>query len=209
MKKTYFALLFLPLAAFVFAEPQTAEDIEVKVQIAGENVTVDLNMTVAATRQETWAVLTDFAHMPDFVSNVKESKVLSTEGDTLRIFQRGSATYGPVSFKFETTRELKLDPFDTIHSRLVSGTMRKMDGTTRLVEEGTKTRIIYHAESIPGTWVPPMIGKAFIAHETREQFREMRNEIIRRKQSTKPSVPHIAGRPIWQGAPFSFTFLKT
>lgn len=198
MKKTYFALLFLPLAAFVFATPQTNEDIDVKVQVSDGNVTVDLNMAVAASRPETWAVLTDFDHMSSFVYNVKESKVLSVKGDTLLVFQRGTAAYGPVSFKFETTRELKLDPFDTIHSRLISGTMRKMDGTTRLVEEKANTRIIYHAKSIPGTWIPPVVGKAFIAHETREQFREMRNEIIKRKQSSRQPSRQIAGKTIRQ-----------
>ncbi len=196
MIKPYLALLLLPLATFGFAGSQIDENIEVKVQVAGESVTVDLFMTVAATRQETWAVLTDFDHMTGFVSNVKESKVLSVKEDTLRVFQRGVATYGPISFKFETTRELKLDPFDTIHSHLISGTMRKMDGTTRLVEEGARTRVIYHTDSIPDVWIPPVVGKVFIAHEAREQFREMRNEIIKRKQTTQQPHRLIADKSI-------------
>lgn len=198
MKKPYFALLLLPLAALVFVEPQTGDPIEIKVQVAGENVAVDLNMIVPANRQETWAVLTDFDHMSGYISNVKESKVRNVAGDTLRISQRGVAKYGPISFKFEATRELKLDPFDTIHSRLVSGTVRKMDSTTRLVGEGTRTRVLYHAESIPGTWIPPLVGKFFIGHEIREHFREMRNEIIKRKQSSQQPSRQIAGKSIWQ-----------
>jgi len=65
---------------------------------------------------------------------------------------------------------------------LISGNMRKMEGMTKLDDEGEQTRIIYHAESIPGVWIPPVVGKVFIAHESREQFQEMRDEIIRRKQ---------------------------
>ena len=68
------------------AEPGVDEDIEVKVKIAGESVTVDLSLVVPATRQEVWSVLTDFRHMADFISNLKESRVISTSGNTLKIF---------------------------------------------------------------------------------------------------------------------------
>ena len=183
MKKHFLLLLMWSfLMTTAFADTQHDKDIEVKVQVAGETVIVDASLVFPATRQQVWAVLTDFGHMAAFISNLKESKVISTSGDTLNIFQRGSAQYGPVTFPFESTRELRLTPFDKIQSHLISGNMRKMEGMTKLVDEGGQTRIIYHAESIPGVWIPPIVGKVFIAHETREQFQEMRDEIIRRKQ---------------------------
>ncbi len=194
MKKSPF-LLFMWLVLFMataLAEPQQDEGIEVKVQVVGENVIVDLSLVVPATRQQVWAVLTDFDHMAGFISNLKESKVVSTSADTMKVFQRGSAKYGPIKFLFESTREMQLAPFDKIQSRMISGNMRKMEGTTQLVDEGAQTRIIYHTDSIPGVWIPPIVGKVFIEHEIREQFREMRDEIIRRKQSTTQG-PQVAG----------------
>lgn len=172
--------------AAALADPRQNKDIEVKVQIAGENVIIDLSFVVPATRQDVWAVLTDFEHMAGFVSNLKESKVVSISGDALKIFQRGSAKYGPVSFPFESTREMRLIPFDKIQSHMISGNMHKMEGTTQLVDEGEQTRIIYHTDTIPGVWIPPIVGKVFIEHETREQFQEIRNEIIKRKQASAP-----------------------
>ncbi len=185
MKKLSLLLLMLPalfIATAFAADPSQDERIDVKVQIAGENVIIDLSLAVPATRQQVWAVLTDFDNMASFISNLKESKVLSTSADTIKVFQRGSAKYGPISFPFETTREMQLSPFDKIRSRMISGNMRKMEGTTQLVDEGAQTRIIYHTDSIPGVWIPPIVGKVFIEHEIREQFREIRNEIIKRKQ---------------------------
>jgi hypothetical protein len=130
--------------------------------------------------------------MADFITNLKESRVLSTSADITKVFQRGSAKYGPIKFPFESVREMRLDPFDKIQSHMLSGNMRKMEGTTQLVDEGAQTRIIYHTDSIPGVWIPPIIGKTFIEHEIREQFMEIRNEIIKRKQ--KPSQDsHVAG----------------
>ncbi|MBI5435654.1 MAG: SRPBCC family protein [Nitrosomonadales bacterium] len=169
--------------AAAFADPRHDEDIEVKVRVAGGNVIVDLSLVVPATRQQVWAVLTDFDHMAGFISNLKESRVVSTSADTTKVFQRGSAKYGPISFPFESTREMQLTPFDKIRSHMISGNLLRMEGTTQLVDEGAQTRIIYHTDSIPGVWIPPIVGKVFIEHEIREQFQEMRNEIIKRKQA--------------------------
>ncbi len=194
MKKLSLLLFMLPALFIVtaFADSQQDERIEIKVQVTGENVIVDLSLLVPATRQQVWAVLTDFDHMASFISNLKESKVISTSADTLKVFQRGSAKYGPISFPFESTREMQLAPFDKIRSHMISGNMRKMEGTTQLVDEGAQTRIIYHTDSIPGVWIPPIVGKVFIEHEIREQFREIRNEIVKRKQEPG-QVQQVAG----------------
>ncbi len=164
------------------ADSLEAKDIEVKVNMAGENIIVDVTFSVSATQQEVWAVLVDFDHMADFVSNLKESKVVSVSGNTLTIFQRGAAIYGPVSYPFESTRKIRLMPFHKIRTHLISGNMRKMEGTTHLVDEGGRTRVIHHTDTIPDLWIPSVLGKVFIEHEMREQFQEMRNEIIKRKR---------------------------
>lgn len=179
--KRFLALLLLLAAASADAQPD--EEIAVNVQIDGEVVSVEASLAVPATRQQVWDVLTDFAHMAGFVSNLKESRVESSSGDTLKIFQSGVAQYGPITFPFRSLREIRLTRLERIQSRLISGSMRKMEGMTRLDDEGAQTRIQYHAESIPGAWIPPLVGKVFIEHETREQFREIRNEILKRKHS--------------------------
>ena len=180
--KLFFLLLFALVMASAGADPQHDQDIEVKVQVVGEEVLVDLSLSVAATREQVWAVLTDFEHMSGFISNLTESKELNHSGNVVTVFQRGSAQYGPLSFKFESTRELQLTPYDKIQSHLLSGSMRKLEGMTQLLDEGVQTRILYHTDSIPGVWIPPLLGKTFIEHEIREQFQEMRDEILRRKR---------------------------
>lgn len=185
--KTFGSLLVmgsvLALQAAFAGTPQN-ENIEVKVQITGQNVSVDLSLVVPATRRQVWAVLTDFEHMSSFVSNLKESKVIGTSGPALKIFQRGSASYGLIDFSFESTREILLTPYDKIESHMISGSVSKMDGTTQLVEEDGGTRIIYHTDTIPGRWLPPIAGRHFIEHETREQFQEIRDEILKRESSS-------------------------
>ena len=183
MKKVFFLLIIIPMLSIgtVQADSSSNEDVDIKVQIVGENVIVDISLLVPATREQVWAVLTDFDHMSGFVSNLKESKVIGTVGPMRKIFQRGSASYGLINFPFESTREMLLTPFEKIQSHMVSGNMLKMEGSTLLTEEGGETRVVSHTESIPGNWIPPVAGKIFIEHETREQFQEIRTEILKRK----------------------------
>ncbi len=58
--------------AAAFADPRQDEGIEVKVQVAGGNVIVDLSLVVPATRQQVWAVLTDFDHMAGFDAAIND-----------------------------------------------------------------------------------------------------------------------------------------
>jgi hypothetical protein len=191
MRKTSFPLLMCSVLfmAAALAEPPQDTDIAVKVHIARDNVTVDVILAIPATRREVWVVMTDFEHMADFFSNLKESKIVSISEDLLKIFQRGSATFGPINFPFESTREIRLIHFDEIRSRMISGNMRKMEGTTQLIDEGGQTRIIYHTDTIQEIWIPSIIVKVFIENEIREQFRELRNEIMKRKRALTSSIP--------------------
>jgi len=201
MNRTIFLLIIVSSLSMTpaLAEALQDDEIDVAVKITGEDVVVDLSLVVSANRQQVWAVLTDFDHMASFVSNLKESKVVATSGLTQKIYQRGAASYGLIDFPFESTREIRLTPYDTIRSHMISGNMRKMEGTTRLVDENGRTRIIFHTDTVPGHWMPPIAGKLFIEHETREQFLEIRNEIVKRKSSSvilneKPTLTsHASG----------------
>lgn len=177
-----FCMALLCMPAPSRADERHDADIEVSVLVEDGNVSVDVHLPVAASRELVWAVLTDFAHMASFVSNVRASKVMSSQGNTLVIQQSGTAQYGPLSFDFDSIREVRLTPWDSIESRQISGNMRKMLGLTRLSEKDGMTLVDYHADSIPGNWIPPLLGKTFIAHEVREQFQQLRDEMLRRKQ---------------------------
>jgi carbon monoxide dehydrogenase subunit G len=165
------------------AEPASEQDIEVRVELEGDLVRIDTSFHVDATPQEAWAVMNDYDRAVGFISDLDESRVLARDGDTMRVYQKGKAKIGPFSFPMEIVREIRLVPFESTQSHLVSGSMKRLDVTTRLAPEGSGTRITGHTESIPEVWIPPLVGRLFIAHETREKFRELRDEILRRKQT--------------------------
>jgi uncharacterized membrane protein len=160
-----------------------------QVRIEGEWVWVEASFTVPASRAEVWEVLTDFEHMPHFISNLEVSKVLARDGAVLRVYQKGSAHRGLLEFPFEVLREVRLSPMRRIESHLISGSMKRQEGVTELVAEGGQTRVVFHGESVPGVWIPPVAGKPFIEAEIREQFGELEAEILRRRPPASDRVP--------------------
>lgn len=172
------ALTAAPVRA---AESEAATPITVTAVKNGESVIVDAEFSVAVPPKQAWAVLTDFGHMADFISNVKQSSITERHDNRLRVAQQGSARHGPLHFDFDSIREIELTPVTKIVSHVVSGSVKKLDGTTLLTPDGNGTHVVYHAESVPNTYVPPGLGTMFIENETRHQFEEMRTEMLRRK----------------------------
>jgi ribosome-associated toxin RatA of RatAB toxin-antitoxin module len=172
--------------AWCFAVAATADAVqdqetEIQIKKSGETLIVDVNLSVPASPHETWDVLTDYDHMAQFLPNLQFSKIIEAAGNKILVSQKGQVTYGPLSFSFDSVREVVLTPYSEIRSQVISGSIKQASGTTRLLPDGEETRIVHHSESVPGIWVPPLIGKKIIASEIRQQYGEMRKEIMRRK----------------------------
>jgi hypothetical protein len=174
--------LFCLFAIHAHADSDKAIDVAVRIQ--GDEAVVDVSFHVRVTPQEAWAVMTDYDHATAFISKLEKSVILSRTDETLLVSQKGTMGYGPFSLKLETVSEIRLIPFKKMQARLISGNMKKNDATTRLVADAAGTRIAYHMESIPDAWMPPIIGRALIEFETRARFRQLVEEMLRRKALT-------------------------
>jgi hypothetical protein len=179
---TLFALFSAPAQA----NPDRAIDVEVRMQ--GKEVFVDVRFHVPATPQQAWAVMTDYDHATQFISKLEKSEILSRTSDSLLVSQKGTMGWGPFSVPLETVMEVRLTPYETVRGHLVSGNMKKNESTTRLIADAAGTSVVYHLESIPEVWIPPLIGRAMVEMETRARFRQLVEEILRRKAlaDTKP-----------------------
>ena len=158
------------------------KDIYISIQNNGEHIVVDAYFTVPVNSQLVWETLTDFDNIPSFISSVQSSEIINRAGNTLHVTQNSVIKFSVATFNFESVREVNLIPFQKIKERMISGNMRKMEETTQIIPEGNQTRIVYHANIIPDIWILKYIGHVFIEDEAREQFQEIRDEIIRRKK---------------------------
>jgi carbon monoxide dehydrogenase subunit G len=184
------ALAALALGATLLGAPAAASedpDIDVNVLVQGPEVTVDVNFLVPATQQEVWAVLTDYDNASRFITNLEKSAILSRSTDMMVVSQKGTVSLGPFVVTVDSVSEIRLKPPETMQSRMLSGSMKSHAATTRLSAEAGGTRIVHRARSNPDVWIPPVIGSAMIRHEAQLRFRQLYDEILRRKTGAGPA----------------------
>jgi hypothetical protein len=176
-------LCALPLALPAFTPNG---DIVVNVRKEGAGVAIDVVCPVDAPWQIVWDVMTDYAHMPEFISNIQYSVVEEQNGNILHVRQKGKASRGPITLSYEMLREVELVPESEIRSRLISGDLKSSDFVTKIVQAGDHIDIVNNGRYVPKMWVPPVIGPAMIEAETQKQFGEFRAEILRRSAMARP-----------------------
>ena len=165
-------------------------DIHIVIHNDGEKIVINAYYTVPANSQLVWDTLTDFDNLSSFISGVRSSKIINKTGNTLRVAQTVEIRLSGVSFDFESVGEVHLVPFKEFTTRMISGNMSKMHETTKITSDGEQTHISYHADIVPNMWILRYIGHTFIETETRERLQQVRNEIIRKKISTR-RTPNI------------------
>ena len=181
--------LIIPTAAalaIAFAMPATAQDVTVQVQKNGDAFEVRAEFRVPATVTESWEVLTDYDNMEKIVSNVDASRIQNRNGNTFEVAQKSHVKAGLLSVSLDSVRQVTLTPPKEIKSTLLKGNLKSSDFTTRVFEEGTQTRV-----TAEGTFVPTALGAATISvdsvvNSTRQQYKELRDEILRRKNGQPP-----------------------
>jgi hypothetical protein len=176
------ALLLVPLAA------SAADDRDIAVAVAktGEGIYVKVDCPVKAPRAIVWEVLTDYDHMAAFLPNVTQSVVRMRMGNRLRVFQKGRASRGPLSISYESVRDIELSPTTEVRSRIIEGDNMPATFVTRIEERDGELHIVHTGNYTPSMWVPPGIGPALIEAETRRQYADIRNEILRRAARASP-----------------------
>ena len=147
----------------------------------GSGFSVDVQMHAPVPPALAFAVLTDFEHMAQFIPDLHSSQVQERQGTVLVVAQQGTARWGPVSMAFDAVRELRLNPPIEIRSRLLRGSMKRLDSLMQLEEVAGGTLLRYHAEGEPGQWFPPVVGPALVRQETADQFNAMLREMQRRR----------------------------
>ena len=162
------------------------KDIAIVVIKIDDAFIVDATLEVPAKLRNVWDVLTDFDHMPAFLSNLTSSSVIKRVGNLLLVRQAGLARFGVFSFEFQSEREIRLEPMRRIISKSVSGTYKRMESETSLTSTGQSVQVKYHAEIVPDSTLARMFGAPFMRHEVEEQFTFMLDEMKRREHPAGP-----------------------
>lgn len=167
---------------------QAAEPtVVIAVAQADEGFLVDASMEVPVSQTIAWEVMTDFEHMSAIFSNVKASRVIRREGNTLVTRQEGVARFGFLSMPYDSEREIRLEPMRRILARDIGGSLKRMESETLILPHEQGVHIRYHAEIVPDSFLGRLFGPAFASHVIEEQFLAMAGEMLRRKSRADPA----------------------
>ena len=180
------------------AAPPGGRDMVVRAQKDGAGFEVYVEFTVAATVDETWAVLTDYDRMAEIVSSIDSSRIVKRDGNQLEVAQKSHATAGPLKFSTSNLRQVELVPKREIRSRLVKGDLKASDFTTRIIDEGPVMRVIAQGKFVPGALSGSAISLEALEAQSRRQYEELRAEILRRK-ANEPPPPCLLAKTCVQG----------
>lgn len=160
-----------------------APDDAVAVSVAREadHILLSAEFRVPVDVRTAWSVLTDFAHMPEFLPGLKESLVLAHNGQRLTVQQKGESTVGLFSMEYESLRAIELKPYQSIRSRTLKGSLGSVEGVTRLLPEGQGvTLVVYSAQAQPDSSLAALVPSRYLREELKTQFQAMRAEMLRR-----------------------------
>ena len=172
------ACLFL-LALLAVLPPALAADVAVHITRSGDALQVDASAEFDGTIARTWQVLTDYKRLAEYVPDVRESRIISREGNQVQVEQKGKARFLFVSFPIDVRLAITEYPYERIDSHSVAGNFRELRSTYRLETGQGRVLLRYSGPMVPHFYTPPLIGTLVLKHNIEATFRALVDEIER------------------------------
>jgi carbon monoxide dehydrogenase subunit G len=171
----------LALAA-VWSAPCVAQGQELSIHTGrdGEFVTVSAAIVLKVDPRIVWAVLTDYDHLATFIPDLKSSRVVSREGNKVRVEQNGEAGFIFYTEPINVTLELHEEPPTRITARGVEGNVKGLETRYDLHASEAGVKLDYTGRFVPGFSIPPLIGMPIMSRLIERRFRAMIDEMKRR-----------------------------
>ena len=185
--RLWVALLFGWCAGLACA----ADAVQVEVRRDNGKILLSAVFLVPVPRAVAWAVLTDFEHMPQFLPNLKSSRVLFRDGQFLRVAQQGVIPLLMLDFSYESIREITLNPMQALSSRSVGGNAGTMQANTVLDIRNQQTQVQYSAVWSPSSALVGALGLDIMREQVNGQFLAMQQEMLKRAKN-QPAFPTVS-----------------
>ncbi len=165
------------VAAWLLLLALPAGGIEVETAVVtrdGAAYEVSIDARLSPPPERMLAVLIDYAKLPELHRRIRESRVLGEpQPGTVEVFTRFDGCFMLVCRSLERVELIHRTPAG-LEAEDVQGRSAFREGRTQwlLVADGSGTRLAYRARLVPGFWVPPVLGPAFLARAVKEMTLE-------------------------------------
>ncbi len=174
------ALLIAVMFGLSTAAAAESAIISIDVRQTEDVYVVDMVLWLPVPRELAFDVLVDFEHMPNWVPNLRASRVLTREASRATVEYQGAVPFGFLRIPFTTVRETEFTRPVWIHTMETKGTMKRHESRIDLAAEETGTRLKYHVEMAPAGIAAMLVSKRRVELEMRQFFEAIAAEILRR-----------------------------
>jgi len=167
--------------ALVVASAQSAAGATVALTAERDGDAIDIRASALLDSDgaTAWRVLTDYNHYPDFIPDLRSSRVVARRAATVTVEQSGDAVLWLFRMPLEITFEIQESAPDQLHSRAVGGTLRALTSSYALVPEAARTRLDYVGHATPGFRLLGPFERAAVERNVARQFQALADEIER------------------------------
>jgi ribosome-associated toxin RatA of RatAB toxin-antitoxin module len=153
----------------------------VEVQRRDTAVHVAASVVLKADLRSTWDTLVGYERLPEFVPDMRSSRVLERGRSEVLVEQVGRAGFGPFRQEFSLTLRVRELPMQSISAQSVAGDFVRFESRYVLRSgEGGVTQLDYSAVMEPKDGIPPLVGVPILRRAIRRQFEALQVEIERR-----------------------------
>ncbi|WP_158590496.1 SRPBCC family protein [Noviherbaspirillum cavernae] len=138
---------------------------------------------VQAAPQQAWRVLTGYERLPEFVPNLRSSKLVARNGNEVILEQESTAGFLFVAQGIHLVLRVTEQPYSAIDIAMVDGDMKHYSARWELtpVEQNgvAGTRITYAGTMEPGFFILPIVGDMVVEKDVKEMMNAVAAEIDR------------------------------
>jgi len=156
------------------------DPIQVSVGSENDHLVLAAHFFAPVSRELAWDVMVDFDHMIDFLPYLKESKVLSRQGNLLRVQQKGVVPVSLLDVGYISIRDVELFPYSEIHATTVGGDSGLTRSVARLLPGEWQTEVDYRADWWPASQMLASFSLGHARNLLFRQFTAMRLEMLKR-----------------------------
>jgi hypothetical protein len=159
--------------------PAHAAEVTVNATRSGETLQVEASAEFEGSLARAWKVLTDYGRLAEYVPDLRVSRVLSRDRNSVLVEQKGTARFLFWSYPMDVQLAIVEHPYDRVESRSVAGNFREMQNAYRLEMRGGRVHLRYSGRMVPDFEVPPLIGTLIFQNHVESTFRALVDEMER------------------------------
>ena len=185
--------LVIALALAFAAQPAAAATIAIDAERRGETIEIHAGAELKADAATAWRVLTDYDRYPEFIPDLRVSRVVARQGATVTVEQSGDATLWLLRMPLDITFEIHESPPNALQSHSVSGTLRALASSYALTQTASGVRLDYTGRVVPGFALFGYLEEMAVQRNVARQFQALADEIERQSAASR-SLPSAAPR---------------